>query len=136
MTNEQTKQTVLIADHDQELTDVLAEQFRNLGLQVFTAQSTAEAVDVMNDQFPDLIVLDIELAAGNGKTFFDVLSTMEESKEIPLIALCDTGDLASIARSDSAMAYYVTKSIESWPNIEMFTYELTVLCPDAAKTLN
>jgi len=136
MTNTPPLKTVLIIDPDEQLVAFLVERFSSLGMNTWTAPNAAAAVEQMDQEFPNLIVTDIELPVGNGRTFLEMLGIMKESREIPVIALCDTDDLKKTQRLEILKAYYVTKKQESWQTIEMFAYELVDLDPNLANTVS
>ena len=128
--------TVLIVDQDRDLVKQLASQIRTLGLNVVTANDTLTAVKIMDRGFPDLLVLDVETPAGNGKSLLTMLESIEESRGIPAIVLCQSPDLNNVPRVETACAYYVHKSLQSWNKIEIFIHELIDLEPIHTQTDN
>ena len=118
------KKTVLVIDEDQRLCFDLASKTEAMGLNTLTANDAVSAVKIMDGQFPDLLIFDGELPAGNGKTFLERLGACPESCEIPAIVLCNNGDLSAINRVPEIVAYYVHNSEAAWNKIETFIHEL------------
>ena len=121
--------TVLVVDENPEWLAFLAQRCRSIGLIVQTASDAFAAVEIMDRKFPDLLILDIEMPAGNKKLFLECLGGDSESREIPAIALCSNADLNSVQKNESMVAYYVYKSRQNWNRIEVFISELIDVNP-------
>ena len=83
----EAKATVLIADDDLTLRDMYKARLEADGFQVLVAADGEEALKVISDQKPDLILLDIMMPKVNG---LDVLADMKKDinlKKIPVIIL-------------------------------------------------
>jgi len=125
-TNDKVK-TVLIVDDDQELLVNLNVQCSSLGLTPLMASDAISAVNIMERAFPDLIILDVDMPAGSGKTFLQRLGANLECRQIPVIGLSKNADLNSIRRAPELIAYFAHKSNEAWSRIETFIHELVDL---------
>ena len=83
----QVKGTILIADDDITLRDMYQTRLETDGYKVLVAADGEEALQVVKDQNPKVVLLDIMMPKMNG---LDVLATMkkdEEMKKIPVIIL-------------------------------------------------
>jgi CheY-like chemotaxis protein len=66
---------ILIADDDPKITSLLRAVFRNLHMQCQIARTGREALSTIRTSLPDLVYLDINMAAMSG---FDVLSAVRQ----------------------------------------------------------
>ena len=66
MSQEQNKARILLADDDMELTRVLRKNLERQGYQVFVAYDGKEALAVIREKRPDVIVLDVMMPVMNG----------------------------------------------------------------------
>ena len=78
---------VLVVDDDPVVIRLVKEILKNLGYQVETAKDGIDAMVLVKQERPDLIVLDIMMPELNG---YDVLRTLkftDEFKDIPVLLL-------------------------------------------------
>jgi DNA-binding response OmpR family regulator len=100
---------ILIVDDEDVIRMLYAEELREEGYDVITTGSGHGLIELVEQERPDLIVLDIKMAEHNG---LDLLQDIrKEFYNIPVI-LCSAyssykGDLKSIAAD-----YYVVKSAD------------------------
>ena len=74
------KTSVLLVDDEREFVDVLAQRLEVRGFKVSTAFSGDEAIAKMNEQAPDVVVLDVVMPGRNG------IDTLQEIKRLaPLV---------------------------------------------------
>lgn len=81
--------TILLADDDIELCDLLTEYLQQEGFDVRVANDGNEALREANRPGLDAIVLDIMMPGRNG---IDVLKALRKSSEIPVVMLTARGD--------------------------------------------
>jgi len=124
-----TKKNVLIADDDPQLVDVLAIRVSRLGLEVRTARDAVTALNKVQERVPDLIILDVNMPAGNGLSACEMLATDPRSNKIPVIILTGRQDPETIRRCHDMLAYYVLKCPDVWRRIEPLIYELVDIDP-------
>lgn len=101
---------VLVVDDDHDYVDILRTQLERRGFAVTTAEGGAEALARLQDQKPDVVLLDVMMPDING---FDVLQRIRETPltaSLPVILISAKGD------EDDMMAgyqfgadYYITK---------------------------
>lgn len=104
------KYKTLIVEDDIELAELVAE-FLNRYEFVCTMVSTgAEAIDIINKQPPELILLDIMLPDTDGNTIFRKIQKNYFGKVIMLSALTDTID--QVLGLELGADDYITKPIE------------------------
>jgi len=126
------EKTALIVDENRDLCVQLADKTKAMGLSSLTANDAVSAVKIMERQIPDLLIFDIELPAGEEKTFLERLGGSSKTCEIPAIVLCKNADLSSITKDPTLIAYYVHKPEEAWDKIETFIHELVDLNASSA----
>lgn len=77
---------VLIVDDDMEFVKLYSLFLRNKGLEVSAAYSAAEAVDVLKESRPDVVVLDVMME--HFDSGFNVSRTIKESHpDLPIILM-------------------------------------------------
>lgn len=84
---------ILLADDDVRLLKALSIRLNSEGYDVIEAQDAVQAVSFARQCEPDLLVLDINMPAGDGFTIHQRIQAIEELKDIPVIYL--TGERSS-----------------------------------------
>lgn len=95
-TPRKSPKTVLLADDDTRLLLALSKRLGAAGLNVITCQDAYMAVDMARRHRPDVIVLDMNMPAGQGDSAHERFSKITETAHIPVIYL--TGDHSSLVR--------------------------------------
>lgn len=78
---------IMIVDDDPNIVSYLKEVFEDNGYDTCTASDGAEAMEVVKNEKPDLITLDLEMPDEWGPKFFRNLSKEDEYKHIPVIVV-------------------------------------------------
>jgi CheY-like chemotaxis protein len=76
---------ILVADDDRLILKMIHEILTGAGHEVVLAQDGTEALEKVNQEKPDLIVLDIILPGLLGTEILDELKEQRESAEIPVL---------------------------------------------------
>jgi len=77
--------TILIADDDVKLLQALKTRLEATGYEVFVTQDAYQALEHARREEPDLLLLDINMPAGNGFSIQSRLATMDKLAGIPII---------------------------------------------------
>jgi CheY-like chemotaxis protein len=77
---------VLIVEDDEDVSDLLARHLTALGARVTLVESGEEAVSVLRDVVPDLVISDIVLPGIDGRHLFDILRGEPITANTPVIA--------------------------------------------------
>jgi DNA-binding response OmpR family regulator len=85
--------TVLIADDDLWMRDMLALLLEDEGLHSIEASSGPETVHLANEQHPDVILLDVGLPGKSGFRVLEDLRKHSSTREIPVMLLSGQVDL-------------------------------------------
>lgn len=86
-----TPATVLIADDETHILNVLAMKFRHGGLNVLAAMNGAEALRLAQESLPDLIVTDYQMPQMSGLELSSRLHSDPATCHIPVILLTARG---------------------------------------------
>ncbi len=89
---------VLIIDDDTNVIKFLSLALTENGYEVASAEDGKEGFDVVQQENPDLIVLDVMMPKRTGFVLFKQLRKTEEFKDVPVIMM--TGVAGSLAEQD------------------------------------
>lgn len=78
---------IMIVDDDPNIVSYLKEVFEDEGYETCSASDGSEALEVVQNEKPDLITLDLEMPDEWGPKFFRNLSKTPEFKHIPVIVV-------------------------------------------------
>jgi len=96
-----TKNTILLIEDDQFLSSLLKTRLEKEQYEILLAHDGLEAIKVLKDSDPDLILLDIILP---GKSGFDILEEirtdpqLNDKKSIPVIVISNLGQESDMER--------------------------------------
>ncbi|CAN0602884.1 unnamed protein product [Ectocarpus sp. 12 AP-2014] len=117
----------LLLVEDNELNrDMLSRRLRRAGFEVLLAEDGARALEVADEEKPDLILLDMNLPVLDGWTVCERIRTMADIARTPIIALtahamAEDRDKALAAGCDD----YATKPIDFPALLEKIGSQLT-----------
>lgn len=112
------KKSVLIADDDEMLLRALKRRCEALGLQVNAVTSGAAATKVISGDPPDLLILDIEMPAGDGLSVVEKICADNGVTPIPAIFLTGSSEQDTVRYCESLGAQYVLKDANAWETLE------------------
>jgi len=103
------KKRILVVDDEEDIVAVLRARLESAGYIVDCAYDGREALDRINENKPDLAILDIMMPEINGSTLCGILKYDDRYKNIPIIILTAKGrDLdREIGETVGADAYIV-----------------------------
>ena len=78
---------ILIVDDIQDNVELLAQTLEDYGYETISASDGREAIDITHSDMPDLILLDIMMPDMDGYEACGILTSKEETKDIPVIML-------------------------------------------------
>ncbi len=124
--------TVMIVDDDAGIVRTLSTRCKRLGLNVVTAGNGLQAILKARQNFPDLMIVDINMPEADGfKVCEWVLRPDRPGTNI--VVLTGKDDLETFERCDAIGAYYVPKSSQTWDMIRAILAELYgIEAPEAA----
>lgn len=102
--------TVLVVDDSLSARRSVAQFVRDLGYEVRTAQDGFEAIALIEDTRPDIILADLEMPRMNGLELTSHLRAQEETRDIPVIMITSRSTEKHREQADRAgVTAYVTK---------------------------
>jgi CheY-like chemotaxis protein len=103
--------TILVVDDDDSIRSLLRQELTDAGYYVKEATNGKEALDMIRDHRPDLVILDIMMPEMNGFDVAAILKNDPQTMEIPIIVLSIVQDRARGLRV--GVDRYLTKPIDT-----------------------
>ena len=105
------KKVLLVEDYDDSrlFMKILLEQY---GFEVAEAVDGLEAVEIIRQQFPDLILMDIAMPVMDGLTATKEIRKFERGSEIPIIAVTAHGKYFYETAIEAGCNDVITKPID------------------------
>jgi len=105
--------TILIIDDSYTNIALLKGILEAEGYKIIIARSGKEALDVLEKQTLDLVLLDLMMPVIDGYTVLDKMRKNEKTKDLPVIVVSAKTDKESIAKAQGFNIYeYFTKPID------------------------
>lgn len=107
--NEKEK-TILVADDESHILNVVSLKLKNAGFRVITARDGQEAYDLANSERPDLLITDYHMPQMSGIELCRKLRESPETADIPAIMLTARGfNLESSDTEQSGVRQMISK---------------------------
>jgi DNA-binding response OmpR family regulator len=104
------KKTVMIVDDSRTIAWILRETLESLGYRVRCAYSGEDALDMIDAQRPDLVILDVMLPHMDGLEVLTRIKGSSETYSIPVIMLTANGNSEDVLTGYRLGAdYYIIK---------------------------
>ncbi len=87
------RKSVLVVDDDEGTREFVGELMRVEGWEVVTAKNGVEAIEIVEDNLPDLVILDVDMPEMNGFEVFQRLRSDVLSRQVPIIMLTAINEL-------------------------------------------
>jgi PAS domain S-box-containing protein len=111
---------VLVADDNRDAADMLATLLERAGYEVLTVDDGAEALNAVEVDRPDVVLMDIGMPGMNGYDAAKIIRGQAWGKDIVLIATTGWGQDTDIQRShDAGFDHHLVKPIDSMALIEL-----------------
>lgn len=102
---------ILVIDDDSAVTDLLSLLLRSQGFDVIATNSSTDGLNLIRDDKPDLVVLDLMMPEIDG---WEICKAVRAFSDIPIIVLSALNDPSMIASVlDSGADDYLTKPTPS-----------------------
>jgi DNA-binding response OmpR family regulator len=107
----ESKSRVLVVDDDREILSLVNMLLARVGMEVFTAETAAEAAQVLRQQpLPDLVILDLMLPDVSGLELLRQMRAKDVFDGLPVVILSALADPKEIREGlDVGADRYVTK---------------------------
>lgn len=101
---------ILVAEDERDIRDLIAFTLRFAGYEVVTVPNGAEAVEVVNQEMPDLILMDVRMPRMTGYEACAAMKADEAVKHIPVVFLSAKGQESEIRSGlDAGAVEYMLK---------------------------
>lgn len=101
---------IVIADDEHKIIMTLEYAFRKNGYEVFIARDGSEVLDILKEEIPDIILLDIMMPNVDGYTTLAEIKKNEKLKNVKVIFLSAKSGEANIKKGlDLGADAYITK---------------------------
>ena len=98
---------ILVVDDDPGIVELIKIRLENNGYEVITALNGAMGLQKVQEQIPDLILLDIGMPQIDGCTFVREIKKMEGVSDIPIIILTGRDYLQNYLYEEGIDAYLI-----------------------------
>jgi CheY-like chemotaxis protein len=101
------KKKIMIVEDEKDFQEMYAGMFEGRGYNLIYAYDGDEAMQILEDNKPDLIILDMIMDMVTGDTFFLHLKGYDEFKNIPVLIISSTSQkqFKNLFRIDPNLAY-------------------------------
>ncbi|OHA49451.1 MAG: hypothetical protein A2682_00275 [Candidatus Terrybacteria bacterium RIFCSPHIGHO2_01_FULL_58_15] len=107
----QVRRIILVVEDDEALREAAREKLASRGLEVWTATSGEEALQLLEQRQPHLVWLDILMPGIDGLTTLQRIREKAELKHLPVVIVSVSGGQEKIRRAlDLGALEYLTKS--------------------------
>ena len=96
---------VLLVDDDRVVKDLMQHALKNIGYEVISAGDGLEALEILQQKKPDLILLDVQMPGMDGYTFIMKKSADPAIAGIPVIVLTSMGKTEPLFKRHGVKAY-------------------------------
>ncbi len=104
---------VLVVDDDRENREILARMLARHGYDVLTAESGEAALERLDEQLPDLVLLDVIMTGMNGFDVLKVIRNRHRDTELPVIMVTAESERENVVRAFREGANdYLTKPLD------------------------
>ncbi len=101
---------IVVADDEPHIRHVIALKMQKHGFEVFTAADGEEALDLVLQEAPDLLITDYQMPVMSGLDLCRELRRQEQTAHIPIVMLTARGfDLSDQERHASGILHLMSK---------------------------
>ncbi|OGM91245.1 hypothetical protein A2755_02480 [Candidatus Wolfebacteria bacterium RIFCSPHIGHO2_01_FULL_48_22] len=106
---EDTKKKILLIEDDPFLSSLLKNRFSKEGLEVMYAKDGQEAVTILKDASPDVILLDLILPKKSGFEVMEAIRQDPQLRDAPIIIISNLGQPEDMQKGQElgAVEYFV-----------------------------
>ncbi len=96
---------LLVIDDELEVTDFLKGFFEKHALEVFTAATVEEGLNLLQSSQPDLVLLDLRLGPVSGLEFLRLAKPLKTQTPVIVLTAVDDQNVAEMAKGLGAVDY-------------------------------
>lgn len=132
--NQTDKRTILVVEDSPTTRKVIKMTLQSGGFRVIEAVDGVEALSKLNDDRPDMVLLDIMLPKIDGYKILSILKKNSETKEIPVVMLTSKNRIIDKVKGHlSAASAYLTKPFKPAELISVVNGILDKAAPEASR---
>ncbi|MGR0480843.1 MAG: response regulator [Candidatus Electronema sp. V4] len=132
--NQTDKRTILVVEDSPTTRKVIKMTLQSGGFRVIEAVDGVEALSKLNDDRPDMVLLDIMLPKIDGYKILSILKKNSETKEIPVVMLTSKNRIIDKVKGHlSAASAYLTKPFKPAELISVVNGILDKTVPEPAR---
>jgi DNA-binding response OmpR family regulator len=121
---------ILVVEDDKLLASAYRVKLAREGFDVRMAGDGQEALEILNEYAPDLIILDLIMPKLDGFGFLTEIKKIEEKSNIPVIVASNLGQSEDVVRAVKlGAADYIVKTDLSMKNLIEKIYQILKLSP-------
>ena len=108
------KKKILVVDDEKDVVFVISISLIRAGYTTIVAYDGLEALELITNEKPDLVILDIMMPKLDGYSVKNKLKEHPETKNIPVIVMTGKGNTkeAIILKEDTTIAHYFEKPFD------------------------
>lgn len=103
---------ILVVDDEKDVVELLSFLLKKDGYQVVSAHNGIEALEKVDSEKPDLVLLDVMMPEMDGYTVQTKLMENPATRDIPVIILTAKGQLKDVFAMSSNVAAYMAKPFD------------------------
>lgn len=112
------KRKICIVEDDDSIREIYSIELRKNGYEVVTATNGQEGLNLINQENPDLIMLDLKMPVMSGLEVLENLKKSERLSRIPVVVLTNVDDQESIKEVGKyETRFYIVKSLTTLQKI-------------------
>ena len=112
------KRKICIVEDDDSIREIYSIELRKNGYEVVTATNGQEGLNLISQENPDLIMLDLKMPVMSGLEVLENLKKSERLSRIPVVVLTNVDDQESIKEVGKyETRFYIVKSLTTLQKI-------------------
>ena len=92
------RHTILIIDDTMSCREAVAAMLRRAGYRVICAENSRRALDVLENNSPDIMLLDLAMPDASGPEFLKTVRSQLRWRDLPVILFTGSGDVMDLAQ--------------------------------------
>jgi len=107
------KKSILLVEDEPLLANLLKQRLEKEGISVFLGRDGEEALNILKENKPDLILLDIILPKISGFELMEVLQKDPQFQKAPIVIISNLGQESDVERGQSlgAIGYFIKAKV-------------------------
>lgn len=90
---------ILLVEDEKILTDLLRHKLEKEGYEISIAMSKEEGIEKMKREWPDLAIIDLDMAQREGLKMMEEIGKRPELKSMPIIVMADSNESPALIKA-------------------------------------